>query len=140
VSKFVLRASGRARRLVAGASFAMSGPVDPAVTGGTIELRSPAGVVFYRAALPSQAFRANKRRTTFKLVPSVARTVPGGITKFLVRSDGRTADVVASGLTPDLELAAAQRTLTWGLRFGDACVRAPDLTCSAPQPTATTCR
>ncbi len=139
VSRFVLRAAGRSRRMVAGASFALTDGVDPTASGGTIELRSPTGVVLYHAALPAGAFRANRSRTTFKLVPKVARSVSGGVTKFLLRSDGRTADVVASGITPDLELAAAQRTLTWGLRFGDACVRAPYLACSS-NPSATVCR
>jgi len=139
VSRFVLKAAGRSRRMVAGASFAQTDAVDPTVSGGTIELRSATGVVLYRATLPAGAFRANKRRTAFKLIPKVARAMSGGVTKLVLRSDGHTADVVASGLTPDLELAAAQRALTWGLRFGEACVRAPDLTCDQT-PVATVCR
>lgn len=139
VSRFVLKAAGRSRRMVAGASFAQTDAVDPTVSGGTIELRSAAGDVLYRATLPPEAFRANKRHTAFKLIPKVARAVSGGVTKLVLRSDGRTADVVASGLTPELEPAAAQRALTWGLRFGEACVRALDLTCEQ-NPVATVCR
>jgi len=139
VNRFVLRSAGRSRRMVTGASFSLTDAVDPTASGGTIELRSATGVVLYRATLPAGAFHANKRRTTFKLIPKVARTVSGGVTKLLLRSDGHIADVVASGITPDLELAAAQRVLTLGLRFGEACVRAPDLSCSQ-NPNVTTCR
>jgi len=139
VSRFVLKAAGRSRRMVAGASFAHTDAVDPTVSGGTVELRSSTGVVLYHAVLPAAAFRTNKRHTAFKLIPKVARGVQGGMTKLVLRSDGSTADVVASGLTPDLELAAAQRAITWGLKFGDTCVRAPDLTCDQ-NPIATVCR
>ena len=138
VSKLVLASAGRARRMHGGGSFAAA-PVDPTVSGGTIELRAGDGAVLYRASLPPTAFRANRSHTAFRLIPSVAHGVAGGVTKFLVRRRGDTTDVATVGTTPSLELAAAQRSLTWALRFGAECVRTPDLACTERHPSTTSC-
>jgi hypothetical protein len=134
VSRFVLRASGRRRRLVARAAFPLRHDLDPTIAGGTLEIRTTDGTVLYRALVPGPTFHANRRRRAFRYRVAPGRRAPAeanGLSKLVVKTNGATADVVVAGMSSDLEVAAHEPALQWVLRVGEQCTRALDLDCRA---------
>ena len=142
VSRFVMRAVGRAQRIVAAGSFRTPDTIDPTVTGGVLELSAPDGTVLYHADIPPRVFHANRTRRAFKYVPPHGgRAVAGvnGITKLVLHVGGNGADVLASGTSAELSRAAAQRTLRWTVRVGNACVHDLALVCTTDASGVTRC-
>ncbi|MFN8544286.1 MAG: fibronectin type III domain-containing protein [Candidatus Binatia bacterium] len=134
VSRFVLRAEGRRRRLVAQASFAVRDDIDPTATGGTLEVRTDDGAVLYRADVPGTTFRPNRSRRAFRYTVRPGRRAPAqanGLSKLVVKTSGTTADVTVAGSAPEFETVAREASLQWVLRVGTQCVRAPDMSCQA---------
>jgi hypothetical protein len=143
VQRFVVKGRGARRRLVAHASFAASGAIDPAQTGVALAVRGMDGQTLYEAAIPGPAFRANGSRSAFRYVARPAQpplATANGLRRVTMRIDRDLVDVVAVGTSPELAAVAAQPALSWALWVGGACVRDLELGCSAAHTAITSCR
>jgi fibronectin type III domain protein len=132
VSRFVLRRGRAGHRLLAQASFAVEGTIDPTAGGGLLQLRDADGGILYEADVPGATWRANRSRRAFRYVASGTRRAPEtahGLTKIVLRIRGTIADVSVSGSSPDLAVIAEQPALGMVLALGDRCVRDPALDC-----------
>jgi hypothetical protein len=142
VHRFVMQAMGRQRRLLAHASFAGAGALDPGQTGITLAVQAMDGRVLYEAAIPGSAFQSNRSRTVFRYAgrPGQAIATANGLRRVTIRLDRDVADVLAAGTSPDLNAVAAEPALSWALWMGRTCVRDLTLACSAAPAASTSCR
>src|SRR5262249_43472776 len=132
VSRFVLHGGHAGHRLLARASFAVAGAIDPTSGGGLLQLRDAGGEILYEADLPGPTWRANRSRRAFRYFASSARRAPAtahGLTKIVLRLHGTIADVSVAGSSPDLAPIAQQPALGVVLALGDRCVRNAALDC-----------
>src|SRR5262245_14534617 len=132
VSRFVLHGGHAGRRLLARASFAVEGTIDPTAGGGLLQLRDASGEILYEADMPGPTWRANRSRRAFRYAASSTRRAPAtahGLTKIVLRIHGTIADVSVAGSSPDLAPIARQPALGVVLALGDRCVRDPALDC-----------
>jgi hypothetical protein len=142
VQRFVVQATGRRRRLLAYASFAGAGALDPGQTGIALAVQAMDGRVLYEATIPGSAFRSNRRRTVFRYAgrPGQAIATANGLRRVMIRLDRDVAEVLAAGTSSDLNAVAAEPALRWALWVGGTCVRDLALTCSAEPAASTSCR
>jgi len=146
VHRFVLKSSGRARKLSADASFAATTGLDPTLTGAILEVRDGSGALLYSAAVPGSTFRSSRRRRrAFRYVyvqPRRRASAPdaNGLQELTLELDDDAIDVSVTAYDPDLAPAMAQTRLTWVLRLGDRCVRNLDMVCSPSRRRDVSCQ
>jgi hypothetical protein len=142
VHRFVVQAMGRQRRLLARASFAGGGALDPGQTGIVLAVQAVDGRVLYEAAIPGSAFRSNRSRSVFRYVgrPGQAIATANGLRQVTIRLNRDGADVLAAGTSLDLNAVAAEPALSWALWMGGTCVRDLTLACSVEPAAITSCQ
>ncbi len=122
------------RGLVGRAVLPSASLLDPTTSGIVIELFDAAGESLYRAALPGDAFSANRAGTVFRYVERRGAPRPAstsGLKKVVVRH--RRARTTFSMRIAGAGLAAAMNSerLTWAVRGGTTCASAVFLECVA---------
>jgi len=139
VTRFVVTRYGELGfRLAAQASFQPRMPVEPDVTGMTIELDDASGVALFSASVPADMFEANYARTRFLYVPDAPPTMPlGGLISLTVTTGGPSVVVTAKAIVPTealptmalaggpVERASAASKFSWTIRWGGRCVTNP---------------
>jgi hypothetical protein len=132
------------RRLVGRAVLPSASLLDPTTSGIVIELFDAAGESLYRAALPGDAFAANRAGTVFRYVERRGAPHPAstrGLKKVVVKH--KRARTTFSMWIADAGLAAAMNSerLTWAVRGGTTCASAVFLECVAgPRGGPVACR
>lgn len=133
VSRFVIKNGKRGPRLVARASFALAGALDPTQSGLAFDVSAADGRVLYAASVPPEAFAPPKRRgrrLRYRLPRRVARTVAPEVRRLVVVVDDRgVADVRLVAVSEALARSRAESSLRWAVRAGAECVSDPGLVC-----------
>jgi hypothetical protein len=121
------------RRLVGRAKVPSASLLDPTTSGIVIELFDAAGVSLYRAALPGDAFSANRAGTIFRYVEGrrVRQPDSAGLKKVIVRHRGAWTTISVGIAGAHLAAAMNSERLTWAVRGGTTCASAVFLECVA---------
>ncbi|MEB2283228.1 MAG: hypothetical protein B6D46_05655 [Polyangiaceae bacterium UTPRO1] len=130
VVKFQTGAQGV--KLVAKGRFRLSGPLDPATTGATVEMRTADGALAYASTISPELMRAGAAKGRYRYAASRAAAAfwSHGIERLDIRMKGDRGLVTIMGSSDDLAAAAAESTLTVALRFSAAqCLRDMDVPC-----------
>jgi hypothetical protein len=133
VSRFVIRESRRGARLLARASFALTAPLDPAVSGVAFEVSAPDGRLLHAVSVPPEAFagpRRRGRRLRYRLARRAARDLVPDVRRVVLLVDQDVADVALETTTQSLARSRTEPALRWVVRAGAECVRDLGLACA----------
>ncbi|MFN8546261.1 MAG: fibronectin type III domain-containing protein [Candidatus Binatia bacterium] len=142
VRRFVLGTASRRQRFLARASFNVTEAFAPDQTGLSLQLWTSDGADLYEVTIPGSALRANATRTAFRLTASRqqdALVAGDRLQRLILRRDGDTVDVLATGTSVNLPTGGDPSLAGWVLRLGDTCVRDVDLRCSPHGPRRASC-
>jgi hypothetical protein len=150
VRRFVLRPAGRRTRLVAEGTF--SAAARDALDGGiTVEVRNPHGTTLYAASVPGSAFGTDGVHGHLVYRAPPGRAPYGGVKRLTLNVVGPSMEISLRAVVPitvGALVSAARRapapatatSLAWAIRVGAACVRDPDLVCTARGAERRACR
>jgi hypothetical protein len=118
--------------LAAKASFAAEGPIDPDLTGATVELRTPDGALLYTATIEAERIKRGADANRFRFAAPKLRSASSsenGVTRLDFRLKRDVWHVTLKAETPLLFDAFLEPTTTWVVRLGNTCARRQEVIC-----------
>jgi hypothetical protein len=135
VSRFVIKSGKRGPRLLARASFATAGGLDPTKSGFAFDVSVADGRVLYGASVPPEAFRPptrRGRRLRYRLARRVARSAAPDVRRLVVLvDDAGVVDLRLVAVSDALARSRVDQSLRWAVHAGGQCVSDPGLVCES---------